>query len=63
MPRAALHAGAAAVGRLKPEIGRQLRASLAMDAMPGEDDTSMIRDFPDLQRLSLSQVLEARSQG
>jgi uncharacterized protein YbjT (DUF2867 family) len=33
VPRAALHAGAATVGRLKPEIGRQLRASLAMDVM------------------------------
>jgi uncharacterized protein YbjT (DUF2867 family) len=31
VPRAALHAMAATVGRLRPELGRQARAALAMD--------------------------------
>ena len=31
IPRAALHAMAATIGRLRPELGRQARAALAMD--------------------------------
>jgi uncharacterized protein YbjT (DUF2867 family) len=61
VPRAALRVGAATVGRLKPEIGRRMAASLAMDELPGEDDSSMRRDFPDLDRVSVRELLERRS--
>ena len=45
VPRAALHAMAATVGRLRPALGRQARAALAMDRtdMTFDHDASRIR--------------------
>jgi uncharacterized protein YbjT (DUF2867 family) len=58
VPRAALHAMAATVGHLRPELGRQARAALAMDRtdMTFDHDASRHR-YAGLPSTSLAQVL------
>ena len=58
VPRPALHVMAATVGRLRPELGRQARAALAMDSFPLTfgDDGARAR-FPDLPRTSVAELL------
>lgn len=49
IPRAALHTMAATVGRLRPELGRQARAALAMDRLDMTFDATATRArFPEL---------------
>lgn len=57
VPRPMLHLMAGTVGRLKPEIGRQARAALAMDALPLANDTATRRVLPDLPRRRVSDVV------
>jgi len=57
VPRLALQCGAATVGRVKPQIGTMLRASLAMDASPPDDPAVTRRDFPGLEPIPLAEVL------
>ncbi|GEN80421.1 SDR family oxidoreductase [Actinotalea fermentans] len=63
IPRPALHVMAATVGRLRPAMGRQARAALAMDVLPPADDSATRARFPDLPRTPVSQVLAARVAG
>ena len=58
VPRAALHAMAATVGRIRPELGRQARAALVMDrdAMTFDDHTTRAL-FADLPRTSATELL------
>ena len=61
VPRAALHIMAATVGRLRPELGRQARAALAMDRFDMTFDADAVRArFPDLPRTSAAQVLQGQ---
>jgi len=60
IPRAALQAMGATVGRLRPELGRQARAALAMDQSdmtftPGVNDIRA--RFPDLPCTSPDEAL------
>jgi NADH dehydrogenase len=49
LPRAALHITAATAGRLRPQLGRQARAALAMDCCPMTFDDAAVRSrFPEL---------------
>jgi len=60
IPRAALHAMAATVGRLRPELGRQARAALAMDRsdMTFSAGVNGVRArFPDLPCSSPAEAL------
>ena len=57
VPRAMLHVMAGTVGRLKPELGRQARAALAMDLLPLADDAETRRVLPDLTRRRVSDVI------
>ena len=61
VPRVALRVGAATVGRLKPQVGTMLRASLAMDESPPDDPEVTRRDFPGLRPALLEEVLARRS--
>lgn len=63
VPRPALHVMAATVGRLRPAMGRQARAALAMDVLPPADDSATRARFPDLPRTPVSQVLAERVAG
>lgn len=58
VPRAALRAMTATVGRLRPELGRQARAALAMDHddMTFDDDATRVR-FADLPCTSAAELL------
>ncbi len=58
IPRAALHAIAATVGRIRPELGRQARAALVMDHhdMTFHDHATRNR-FPDLPCTSADELL------
>lgn len=58
VPRAALHIMAATVGRIRPELGRQARAAIAMDRndMTYVGDAVRIR-FPDLPCTSAGDLL------
>jgi uncharacterized protein YbjT (DUF2867 family) len=60
VPRPALHIMAATVGRLRPELGRQARAALAMDRhdMTFDADTDVPARFAGLPRTSPAQVLQ-----
>ena len=61
VPRPALHVMAATIGRLRPELGRQARAALAMDHydMTYASDSNDARTrFPDLPLTTAAQVLE-----
>lgn len=58
VPRAALHVMAATVGRVRPELGRQARAALAMDTSDMTFRTDSVRArFPELPCTSAAQVL------
>jgi uncharacterized protein YbjT (DUF2867 family) len=58
IPPAALHLVAATIGRVKPELGRQARAALAMDSADLTfDAASLHRSYPDLAGTSLAEVL------
>ncbi len=58
VPRPALHVMAATVGRLRPELGRQARAALAMDSVPLTfDDDGVRARFPDLPHTSVAELL------
>jgi uncharacterized protein YbjT (DUF2867 family) len=59
IPRPMLHVMANTVGRLKPQLGRQARAALAMDELPTSDDTALRAEFPDLPCTPLSEVVAA----
>jgi NADH dehydrogenase len=62
LPRPALHIMAATVGRIRPELGRQARAALAMDRydLTFDVDVDAVRArFPDLPSSSAAQVLQA----
>lgn len=58
VPRTAVHAIAATVGRVRPELGRQARAALVMDHddMTFHDDTARLR-FVDLPCTSATEIL------
>jgi uncharacterized protein YbjT (DUF2867 family) len=58
VPRAALHAMAATVGRLRPELGRQARAALAIDRHDMSFDSRSARTrFADLPCTSAAELL------
>ena len=58
LPRAALHVMAATVGRVRPELGRQARAALAMDRQDMTFDSAGMRaQFPDLPCTSAAELL------
>lgn len=57
IPRPMLHVMAGTVGRLRPDLGRQARAALAMDDLPLSDDTATRERFPDLPHRAVSEVI------
>lgn len=57
VPRPMLHVMANTVGRMKPEMGRQARAALAMDVMPTSNDAATRAEFPDLPRTPVAAAL------
>jgi nucleoside-diphosphate-sugar epimerase len=57
VPRPMLHLMANTIGRFRPEIARQSRASLAMDNLSTRQDEALRAEFPDLPRTSVSQVV------
>lgn len=57
IPRPMLHVMAATVGRLRPELGRQARAALAMDVLPLAEDSATRARFPDIPRRPVSAVV------
>jgi NADH dehydrogenase len=59
VPRPLLHVMANTVGRLKPGMGLQARAALAMDELPTTDDAALRTEFPDLPCTPVSQVVAA----
>lgn len=63
VPRPALHAMVATAGRLRPALGRQAAAALAMDVLPPVDDTTTRARFPDLPCTPVSAVVAALSGG
>ena len=54
-----LHVMAGAVGRVKPALGRQARAALAMDLLSTSDGAATRAEFPDLPSTPISAVVEA----
>lgn len=57
VPRAGLHIMANAVGRLRPELGRQARAAPVMDRIDMTFDDDAVRTrFPDLPRTSPAEI-------
>jgi NADH dehydrogenase len=58
VPRPALHVMANTVGRLKPAMGRQARAALAMDTLPTSHDTGLREEFKELPCTPVSRALE-----
>lgn len=63
VPRAVLWAAAHTAGRLKPQLGRQMRASLAMDRLTTNDDTALRREFPELPRTPVTEILARMERG
>ena len=59
VPRMMLHLMANTVGRIKPELGRQARAALAMDTLPTSRGATLRRELPDLPCTPVSQVIAA----
>lgn len=57
VPCPMLHVMADTVGRLKPQLGRQARAALAMDVLPLGDDTATRDRLPDLPRRRVSEII------
>lgn len=63
VPPPLLRAVGSTVGRLKPQLGRQMRAALTMDRVDMRFDSSAIRNrFPDLATTSIDDVLDTRFQ-
>lgn len=61
VPPAVLRLLASTVGRVKPEVGRQVRAALAMDSVDLTlDSTEVHAAYPDLPMTSLATVLGSR---
>jgi uncharacterized protein YbjT (DUF2867 family) len=58
VPRAALHMMAQTVGRVRSDLGRKARASLAMDLMPAVDCADLRNEFPDLPATPVTAVVE-----
>lgn len=58
VPCPALHVMANTVGRLKPAMGRQARAALAMDTLPTSRDTGLREELRDLPCTPVSRALE-----
>lgn len=59
VPRVLLHVVAGTVGRVRPTMRRQARASLAMDVLPTSDGAATRAEFPDLPSTPVSAVVEA----
>jgi uncharacterized protein YbjT (DUF2867 family) len=59
VPRSALHLMANTVGRVKPTMGRQARAALAMDTLPTAGDDALRAEFPDLPCTPVDSVVSA----
>jgi len=59
VPRLMLHVVAGTVGRVRPTMRRQARASLAMDVLPTSDGAATRAEFPDLPSTPVSAVVEA----
>jgi len=57
VPSAVLHVMAATIGRVKPELGRQARAALAMDRVDLTFDALIHRAYKDLPMTSVTEVL------
>ena len=57
VPRPVLHVAARTVGVVRPVLGRQMRAALAMDVVPPADDATTRAEFPDLAGRGASEVL------
>lgn len=60
VPRGALRVLAQTAGRARPALGRQVRASLAMDGMPTVDCSALRAELPDLPATPVSSVLRRR---
>jgi uncharacterized protein YbjT (DUF2867 family) len=64
VPRPMLQLMANAIGRVKPELGRQARAALVMDRADLSFDATPIHDiYPDLPSTSLTDVLARQQPG
>lgn len=61
VPRAALRLVSHTVGHVKPQLGRQSRAALAMDLLPMGHDDALRAEFPDLPRTPVSEVISHAS--
>lgn len=59
VPRPVLHLMSNTLGLVRPEIGRQARAALAMDEMAPADDARTRELLPDLPRRRVSDVIAA----
>jgi uncharacterized protein YbjT (DUF2867 family) len=59
VPRAALQVMAQTVGRLRPDLGRKARASLAMDSMRAVDCEALRTEFPELPATPVTAVVAA----
>jgi uncharacterized protein YbjT (DUF2867 family) len=57
VPRPMLHVMAAATRWVRPQLARAARASLAMDTLPTRRDDALRAEFPDLPRMSVSEVV------
>jgi NADH dehydrogenase len=61
IPPPALRLLAATIGRLKPQLGRQMRAALAMDRIDLRFDSTAVRQrFPELSMTSVDDLLGVR---
>lgn len=57
IPRSALHVMATLAARVRPDLARKARASLAMDILPQVDDHETRAAFPDLPAVPVSRLL------
>ena len=57
VPRPILHLMANTIGRVRPALGRQARAALAMDNLPTRHDDALRAEFPNLPRTPISQAI------
>ena len=58
VPRPALHVLANTVGLVRPTLGRQVRAALALDRLPTNHDHPLRSEFPDLPRTPVTEVVD-----
>jgi NADH dehydrogenase len=63
IPRSALQVMSRTVGVVRPALGRQLRAALAMDRMPTVDCSPLRAELPDLPCTPVSTLLGRTAQG